>query len=145
MAGPNIGILLTHPFESLVERVQEGIEKAGHGVIRPAHQRVFQFIEPEGSRLTVLAGRAQLTKQSMTYLVEHLEAHGYLERLPDPTDGRARIIRLTEKGRQTVAIARGLIEGIEAEWARGLGEHRMRQLRSLLDRLNALVDGASTA
>jgi len=64
----------------------------------PAHTAVFQHIEADGSRLTDLAERAQITKQSMGYLVDYLEERDYLERHADPSDRRATIICLTDRG-----------------------------------------------
>src|SRR3712207_4666682 len=71
---------------------------AGHGDIREGHGCVFGFIEPEGSRLTSLAERSGLTKQAVGEAVDDLQRLGYVERVPDPSDGRAKLVRLTEKG-----------------------------------------------
>lgn len=132
---PNVGILLRAPLQELVARVSEGLAAAGFEDIRPAHTAVFQHIEAEGSRLSELAERAQLTKQSMGYLVDYLEERGYLERRPDPTDRRAALICLTERGWNEVRTALGVIADIEGEWARRLGKQRMRHLRALLEAL----------
>jgi DNA-binding MarR family transcriptional regulator len=132
----NIGILLRGPFQEIVRRIAEGLAEAGFDDIRPAHTAVFQHIKAEGSRLSELAERAQLTKQSMGYLVDYLEQHGYVERRADPTDRRASLIFLTERGWAEVREALDIIAGIEKEWARQLGKQRMEQLRELLTELN---------
>src|SRR5262252_2106884 len=95
---PNIGILLRDLGQNLVRRVTAGLAEAGFDDVRPAHTAVFQHIDAEGSRLTDLAERAQITKQSMGYLVDYLEERGYLERRPDPSDRRVALIFLTERG-----------------------------------------------
>jgi len=79
-------------------RIQRTIEAAGFDDFRLAHQNVFAWLPSEGVRMSELARRAQLSKQTMTELVGYLEAHGYVERLRDPTDGRAWIIRRTRRG-----------------------------------------------
>lgn len=79
-----------------------------------------------------------LTKQTMGYLVNYLEGRGYVERVPDPEDGRAKIVRLTGRGREVVRAAQEIIARIEAEWAGHLGKARMAQLRRLLEDLNAV-------
>src|SRR5690349_14644863 len=56
------------------------------------------FLRREGDRIVELAKRAQMTKQAVGYLISYLERHGYVERVPDPTDGRAQIVRRTERG-----------------------------------------------
>jgi DNA-binding MarR family transcriptional regulator len=129
---PNIGILLRARFQEVVARVSEGLAQAGFDDIRPAHTAVFQHIKAEGSRVSELAERAQLTKQSMSYLVDYLEQRGYLERRPDPTDRRAALICLTDRGWDEVRVALRIIAEIEEEWARRLGRRRMAHLRELL-------------
>jgi len=135
---PKLGILLRDPFQEVVRRVSIGLADAGFDDLRPAHTAVFQHIEAGGSRLTDLAERAQITKQSMGYLVDDLEQRGYLERRPDPSDRRAALISLTDRGWDQVRAALSIIATIEEEWASGLGEPRMQQLRELLDELRHL-------
>jgi DNA-binding MarR family transcriptional regulator len=134
-ARPNVGILLRGPYQEVVERVSAGMAEAGFDDLRPAHSVVFQHIKAEGSRLTDLAERAQITKQSMGYLVDYLEERGYLERRPDPTDRRAALVCLTERGWAQVRAALAIIAALEAEWTRALGKKRMEQLRELLTEL----------
>src|SRR5687767_8632491 len=87
-----IGALLRVPYLRVVTQVYAGLVAAGYDDLRPAHLTVFQHIAADtGSRLTDLADRALMTKQSMGYLVDYLEAHGYVARGPDPADGRARL------------------------------------------------------
>src|SRR5262245_6663927 len=81
-----IGALLRIPREVAIKQVVAGLVAAGFGDVRPAHFTVFQHMSTEGIRLTALAEAALMTKQSMGYLVDDLEAHGYVERVPDPTD-----------------------------------------------------------
>src|SRR5947208_1068315 len=118
---PNLGILLRGPFQELVRRVSQGLAEAGFDDLRPAHTAVFQHIDPEGSRLTDLAERAQITKQSMGYLVDYLEQRGYLERRPDPGDRRAALVCLTERGWAQIHAAMATIADVEREWTRVLG------------------------
>jgi DNA-binding MarR family transcriptional regulator len=95
---------------------------------------VFENIDRDGSRLTTLATRSGMTHQSMGELVHTLERAGYLERRPDPADGRARIIRLTGRGQALVRQALRDIRAIEAAWQaeiRAAG-HDI-ELRTLID------------
>jgi DNA-binding MarR family transcriptional regulator len=132
---PNIGILLRDPVQEIVRRVSAGLAAAGFDDLRPAHTAVFQHIEANGSRLTDLADRAQITKQSMGYLVDYLEGRGYVERRRDPTDRRATLICLTERGWDQVRAALAIIASIEEEWAARLGRRRMDDLRAALAEL----------
>ena len=132
---PNIGILLRDLLQDVVQRVSAGLSDAGFADIRPAHTAVFQHIDADGSRLTDLAERAQITKQSMGYLVDYLEQRGYLERRSDPTDRRVALIRLTDRGWDQIRAALEIIAAIEDDWARRVGKHRMEELRDVLREL----------
>lgn len=136
---PNVGVLLRDPFQEVVRRVSVGLAEAGFDDVRPAHTAVFQHIEADGSRLTDLADRAQITKQSMGYLVDYLEQHGYVERRPDTRDRRATRICLTERGWSQVRAALGIIAALEQEWTDALGQPRIEQLRELLADIGGLT------
>jgi DNA-binding MarR family transcriptional regulator len=139
---PNLGILLRDPFQEVVRRVGVGLADAGFDDLRPAHTAVFQHIEAGGSRLTDLAERAQITKQSMGYLIDYLEQRGYLERRPNPSDRRAALISLTDRGWEQIRAALRIIATIEEEWGSRLGKPRMQQLRELLGDLRQLTGNA---
>ena len=98
---------------------------------------MFGNIDPDGSRLTDLAERARMTKQSVGEVASDLEQRGYVERVPDPSDGRAKIIRLTERGHEAQAIGRGLIDDIERDWAERFGDERVAALRDALEAITA--------
>ena len=134
---PNLGILLREPFRLASERLHERFAESGHPEVRAPHGNVLQFLDSEGTRVSVLAQRAQITKQSMGELVAHLERHGYVERVADPADRRAKLVRSTRRGNQVYAIARRFVVEIEEEWTVLLGEAKMRRLRQLLEELNA--------
>jgi DNA-binding MarR family transcriptional regulator len=136
-APENLAVLLREPFRVGTEVLHRRFAERGHPEIRPPHGNVMQFLDDDGTRVSVLAERAQITKQSMAELVAHLERLGYVERVPDPSDRRAKLVRATPRGRQLYAIAREVVAEIEADWTRRLGKAKMRQLRELLEELNA--------
>jgi DNA-binding MarR family transcriptional regulator len=133
----NLGLLLREPYRTGSEELHRRIAARGHPEIRAPHGNVFEFLDDEGTSVSELARRAQITKQSMAELVDHLERHGYVERIPDPTDRRAKLVRATARGKGVYAIAREAIAEIELEWTARLGAPKMRQLRGLLEELNA--------
>jgi len=135
-----IGALLRIPREATIQRVMAGLVAAGFDDVRPAHFTVFQHMPLEGIRLTALADAALLTKQSMGYLVDDLEAHGYVERAPDPADRRAKVVRLTARGRRLDDTVRAVILKIEADWSRRLGPENYQQLAQLLRALIATLE-----
>jgi DNA-binding MarR family transcriptional regulator len=135
----NLGILLREPFRIGSERLHERFAELGHPEVRAPHGNVLQFLDGAGTRVSVLAKRAQITKQSMAELVAHLERHDYVERIPDPTDRRAKLVRATARGEAIYEIAREFVAELEREWAERLGSAKMRQLRELLEELNEVV------
>jgi DNA-binding MarR family transcriptional regulator len=136
----NIGLLLFLPYRAMETRVFEGLAAAGFGDITPAQARVFQRIAPAGSRLTELAAQAGITKQSAGFLVDQLERAGYVERVPDPEDGRARLVRIAPRGARSVEASRDIVAQVEAEWTTHLGRPRMARLRDILTDLREITD-----
>jgi DNA-binding MarR family transcriptional regulator len=133
----NLAILLREPFRAMEALLVARLAERGHGAVRPPHGAVLQYLDDAGTRVSVLAERAAVTKQSMAELVAHLEAHGYVERLPDPADRRAKLVRATPRGSEVYAIARQVVADIEQQWTKRLGRAKMRRLRALLEELNA--------
>jgi DNA-binding MarR family transcriptional regulator len=132
----NLGILLREPYRVGNEELHRRIAERGHEAVRAPHGNVFAFLDEDGTQVSELARRAQITKQSMAELVAHLERHGYVERVPDPADRRAKLVRATPRGSEVYAIARDAIAEIERDWTARLGAAKMRRLRELLEELN---------
>jgi DNA-binding MarR family transcriptional regulator len=132
----NLGILLREPFRVGSEYLHERLAELGHPEVRPPHGNVFQYLDDDGARVSVLAQRAHMTKQSMAELVAHLERHGYVERIADPSDRRAKLVRATPRGREVYAIARDVVAELEQRWTSRLGKAKIAQLRRLLQELN---------
>jgi len=141
--GRMLGALLRIPFQAIVARIHAGLQARGYDDLRPAHFVVFQLLPPEGARVTELAEKAQITKQSMGELVHHLDDCGYLERVVDPTDHRAKVVRRTERGVELDKAAREILGQIEAEWTERLGSDRMTSLRQTLRDLIELMEPAA--
>jgi DNA-binding MarR family transcriptional regulator len=140
-----LGALLRIPFQAITARVATDLAAAGFADLRPAYLAVFQHLDAEGSRLTDLAHRAQVTKQSMGALVDSLERWGYVERIPDPRDGRVRIVRRTERGWAVERTARASIRTLEDEWTQRVGAEHMRQCRAVLEEIVAALEEGSPA
>lgn len=95
-----------------------------HPELRAAHLQVFGFGSIEGRRVTDLAARAAMTKQSMHELIGYLQSHGYLTREPDPGDERARLIRLTARGRELDEAVQAASARLHLSWRDRLGAER---------------------
>lgn len=138
-----LGSLLRAPYRRLADRLYDGLAASGFPEIRPAHSAVFRHIAPEGSRLTDLAEQAELTKQSMAYLVGYLEEHGYVSLHPDPDDGRAKHVRLTKRGQAFITALLKASAAVEDDLAAALGATKLRQLRDLLEQADAALAAGS--
>jgi DNA-binding MarR family transcriptional regulator len=131
--------LLTGVKLAAIEKLRGRIADAGHPGIREGHGCVFGFIDLDhGSRLTDLAANAGLTKQAVGEAVTELERLGYVTRVPDPQDGRAKIIKLTDRGMDAVIKGRRIFAEIEQEWAEQIGHELMASFREAAARIAAL-------
>jgi DNA-binding MarR family transcriptional regulator len=135
-----LGALLRSPYQKLQRHTYGRLAASGFDDIRPAHSSVFRHILPSGSRATELAEAAQMTKQSMAYLINYLEQRGYVELVPDPVDGRAKLVRLTRRGEKFQRAAMKLSLRLEEDLARQLGQDEVAQLRRLLERAASEID-----
>ena len=119
-----------------LEKVFSRLRDAGFDDVREGHGCVFGFIDLEnGSRLTDLAEGSGLTKQAVGEAVAELERRGYLTRGACPDDRRAKIITVTDRGREAALTGRRLFAEIEHEWAAELGEDLVAGLREGAERI----------
>ena len=125
---------------ALEQRAFDALVAAGITDITVAQARVAARIAPDGSRVSDLALQARVTKQSAAFLVEQLETAGYVERVPDPSDGRARLVRLTARAGRLARVANAEVERVLAEWADHVGEERLRLVHQTLRDLRAITD-----
>lgn len=132
----HLGALLRDPALAINELVSDTLAERGFEGVRPAHGAIAQHIADRGSRVTELAALAQVSKPTVVYLVDDLERLGYVERLRDPSDGRAKLVRLTDRGVRAQAQARDIVAGIERDWSAVVGERNFAILRGQLERLH---------
>jgi DNA-binding MarR family transcriptional regulator len=138
---PLIGALLRGCWQAVRTRIRHDLAARGFDDIGAAHLAVFQHPSPRGMRVTALADCAGMSRQAITYLIQELEGRGYLERRPDPSDGRASLVDLTERGEEAVSAIRASVRRLEREWERELGRARFVQLRgTLLEVTGSLAD-----
>ncbi len=133
-------MLLFVANRALEQRAYDAVVAAGITDITLAQARIAARIAPGGSRVSDLAEQARVTKQSAASLVEQLEKARYVERVPDPTDGRARLVRLTPRLHPVAEAADAEVERVLAEWAAHVGEKRLNQLHDTLRDLRAITD-----
>ena len=129
-----IGALLRVPAQAIQRRIIKGLNAAGFEDLHVPHMAVLQYPGPDGMRPGVLAERAGMSKQAVNQLLRSLERLGYIVRSDAPDEGRARIIRLTKRGRAAYSRIYDILRNIEHEWSAELGTERFAQLKELLFR-----------
>ena len=140
----NLVVLLREAYLRLNDVVLARLAQRGHQAVRPAHAAVFQYLDDTGTTVSLLAERARMTKQAMAELVRHLETHGYVRRVPDPTDGRAKLVLPTDLGNQVIEVAQGVAPEIEQRISALLGAERTSALRTDLETLRRGVTDRET-
>jgi DNA-binding MarR family transcriptional regulator len=138
-----IGQLLVHLLRLFRGELFTRMQESGYTELRQPHMHFFGNIDPGGTRLTDLAARANMTRPSMAEIVDELERDGWVERVPDPSDGRAKLVRLTAAGREIVREALRNVREMEDDYGRRIGEKRFelacQALQDLLDALDPEV------
>lgn len=130
-----IGALLRVPAQAIHRRIISELNAAGFADLRVPHMPVLQFPSPDGVRPGVLAERAGMSRQAMNQLLRSLEDLGYIARSDGADEGRARVVRLTKRGRAAYAKIHDVLRDVEREWSAELGEKRFAQLKELLLRV----------
>ena len=133
---PYVGALMRVVWQWVREEMYAGVVAAGFDDLNAAHVGLWRYPGLEGLRPSELADRVGIRKQSVNELLGHLEQHGYLSRVPDETDGRARVIRLSAKGWRLQTTIYDQAGAAEQRIAEILGPRRFAQLHTCLDLLS---------
>jgi len=128
-----IGALLRLPAQAIHRRIIAGLNRAGFLDMRLPHMGVLLYPGPDGYRPSELAERAGISEQAMNQLLQSLERLGYIRRSDaEEEDGRARIVRFTERGHAAYAKIIEILAEIEVEWRETLGDENFNRLKELL-------------
>lgn len=140
-----IGQLLVRLLREFRAELFQPAAGQGYPDLREPHLHIFGNLGVDGIRLTDLAARAQLSLATTSELVSDLQRLGYLERRPDGSDKRAKLIFPTPRGRQALDDAGNRVAQIEEHWSRIAGPDRFasacRTLQELLDTLTSSGNG----
>jgi DNA-binding MarR family transcriptional regulator len=135
----HIGRLLLRAHRAFSGRAVEKLRERGYDGFSLAHLNLLPHLDIAGTRITTLAERGGMTKQGMGQLVRDLERQGYVALAPDPSDGRATLVRFTEAGQQFLRDAVAVTSELETEYAAVLGQQRLHDLKTAL---NAIVEAS---
>jgi len=130
-----VGATMRVVWQWVRDQIYAGVVAAGYDDLNAAHVGLWRYPGLNGLRPSQLADQTGITKQSVNDLLGHLERYGYLERVPDSADGRARVIRLTAKGRRLEHTIHAEARAAQLRIAEILGPRRFAQLHSSLELL----------
>jgi DNA-binding MarR family transcriptional regulator len=130
--GYELPLLLFGGFRTLIDRLHEELARQGHPDARPAHGFALQAIGTGGVTASELGRRLGVSKQAAGKTVDRLARLGYVERVADDADARAKLVRLTPLGLDLLNRSAAIFEDLRAEWARALGGERVAALESAL-------------
>jgi DNA-binding MarR family transcriptional regulator len=131
-ARPLIGLLLRLLSQHYSEDIHAALLDAGFGDIRATHANVFPFVPAEGITVTELAQLARVRKQTMAEAVEQLEDMGYVERRPNPSDRRSRLVFLTQRGESVRPVTHATAARVEEQWAQLTSPEELEAMRGAL-------------
>jgi len=139
--GPlNIGLLCFIVQRAMEDRVLADIAAAGFDDVTIAQARVLARVSSKGTRITELAERARVSKQTVTFMVDQLERAGYVRRVPDPSDARARLVVFADRGLAAQQVARRTEAVVQEGWTRHLGRRATARLHQILTQLREITD-----
>src|SRR5262245_49662494 len=139
----DFGILLGLAYQHFVSALSAELRERGFGDLGPSGGYVLRALAAEPFTATQLGARLRLTPQGAAKIVDDMVQHGYVERVADPTDARARRLVLAPRGKRALRAARAFHARFEREFAKRLGERRARNLRVALEALIADADDAT--
>lgn len=136
MADTGLARMLLEAYRMMDDEIEAALQDRGVPDLRPSQARAMLLIDRAGTRLSDLAQRAAITKQAMMQVVDDLVSEGMVRREPDPSDARAKMVKLTAKGLRQRAEARRALASVETRARRRLGNRRYDALKATLSELS---------
>ncbi|SNY45872.1 MarR family winged helix-turn-helix transcriptional regulator [Paractinoplanes atraurantiacus] len=131
----DLGMLATRLLFGLQSELFRRSAEAGFGDLRPRHGAVVAHLDEDGLRQNDFVRLAGRNKQTIATMIDELEALGYVERVPDPADRRAKLIMPTERGRRLMELSDRVVADIEAEYAATVGRDAYEQFLGTLKKI----------
>jgi DNA-binding MarR family transcriptional regulator len=128
--GFELPLLLFGGFRSIIDELHAELARRGHPDLRPAHGFALQAIGPHGATATEAGRRLGISKQAAGKTIDRLEALGYVEKADDDKDRRRKLVRITPRGLEALAMSALIFEDIRSRWAGALGPGRLSALET---------------
>ena len=138
-----LGHLLQRTARLFMQQAVQAVRAAGHPDVRQSWLGLLPHLEPRGVRTSDLAGRLEVTRQAAGQLISEVERLGYVERVPDPSDGRAKLVRMTERGWAAWLAGLDAMRTLEDELEQEIGPEAVAALRIHAPALLAAIERRS--
>jgi DNA-binding MarR family transcriptional regulator len=136
----DLGILLALGYQEFVRELRQAHADAGFDVTGRSDGYVFRALADRPMTVSDLAGRLRISKQGAGQIIDDMERRGYVERRPDPSDGRSRLVYLSERGTAALATARRFHQRYERRLVREHGAAAVATLRAVLESMAGGVE-----
>jgi DNA-binding MarR family transcriptional regulator len=136
--GFELPLLLFGGFRSIIDELHAELARRGHPDVRPAHGFALQAIGLRGATAAEAGRRLGISKQAAGKTIERLEELGYVHRAGDEKDRRRKLVRLTPRGVEVLALSAMIFDDIRSRWQHALGAPR---LSALEEDLQTMVPG----
>jgi DNA-binding MarR family transcriptional regulator len=117
-------------FRTLIDELHAELARQGHPNVRPMYGFVMQAIGTDGTTAAELGRRLGISKQAAGKSIDSLERLGYVGRGADPRDARRKIVRLTDRGIDSLVRSARIFDDLRARWAEVLGEERLHAMEA---------------
>lgn len=128
--GYELPLQLFAAFRAIIDAAHADLARHGHAGVKPLHGFVFQAIGARGTTAVELGARLGVSKQAAGKTIANLEKQGYIERAADPDDARRKLVRLTAKGLDVLAVSARSFDAVQARWAEAIGPERLAALHA---------------
>jgi len=136
--GFELPLLLFGGFRSIIDELHAELARRGHPDLRPAHGFALQAIGVRGATATEAGRRLGISKQAAGKTIERLEDLGYVQKAGDEKDRRRKLVRITPRGWEALAMSAMIFDDIRSRWTSVLGRGRLSELEA---DLRAMVPG----
>lgn len=129
---PDLGMLAVGLLFTVQGKLFRRSAEHGFADIGPRHGAVLAYLDDDGVRLSDLARLSGRNKQVICTIIDELEGLGYLRRIPDPADRRAKLVVPTRRGSELMRVSDALIAEIEERYAAAVGDEAYAAFKKVL-------------
>lgn len=123
----DLGMLATRLLFGLQSELFRRSAEEGFDDLRPRHGAVTAYLDENGLRQNDLVRLSGRNKQTIGAIIDELETMGYVSRVTDPADRRAKLIVPTERGRRLMQVSDAIVAEIEKRYTAKVGREPYAQ------------------